>query len=77
MLLWIFGEVDGYNVEVNNDVLARGSLTLERADISWNLSIDRENLPDDCTDTTFRSITIDGDEIEFSGGFTMLNRLLS
>jgi len=73
MLLWIFGGVQGYNVEVNNDILARGSLELERADVLWNLSIDRKNLPDDCKGTTFRSITIDGDEVEFSGGFTDLH----
>ena len=42
----------------------------------WFLSIDRNDLPFEATPgqkTTFRSITIDGEEVEFTEGFTDLH----
>jgi UDP-N-acetyl-2-amino-2-deoxyglucuronate dehydrogenase len=51
-------------------------LQLEKANISWYLSLDKENLPAKALEnkqSTYRSITIDGEEIEFSGGFTDLH----
>ena len=51
---------------------AAGSLECQRADVSWFLSIDRNDLPESVKGkkTTFRSITVDGEEVEFSEGFT-------
>ena len=56
-----------------------GFISLEKADVRWFLSVDRKNLPNDTVQEkspTFRSITVDGDEIEFSGGFTDLRTLV-
>jgi UDP-N-acetyl-2-amino-2-deoxyglucuronate dehydrogenase len=52
-----------------------GFLGLENADVEWYLSLEEEDLPDHTPDgqSTYRSITVDGDEIEFSGGFTDLH----
>lgn len=53
-----------------------GFLALERAKVRWFLSIDHRDLPfepEPGKKTTFRSITIDGEEIEFSEGFTDLH----
>jgi UDP-N-acetyl-2-amino-2-deoxyglucuronate dehydrogenase len=49
---------------------------LARADVSWFLSIDRSDLPfepEPGKPATYRSITVDGEEIEFTGGFTDLH----
>lgn len=46
-----------------------------RADVSWFLSVDRDDLPESVKGkkTTYRSITVDGEEVEFSEGFTDLH----
>jgi len=72
MLLWIFGEVKNSYVEYHTDMKATGYLELERADVDWNLSIDSRDLPHDEW-KAFRSITVDGAEVEFSDGFTDLH----
>jgi UDP-N-acetyl-2-amino-2-deoxyglucuronate dehydrogenase len=49
-----------------------GALELERANVRWFLSIDPSDLPfalQPGVRTTFRSITVDGAEVEFSDGF--------
>ena len=56
-----------------------GFLELERARVNWFLSIDREDLPEVAVKEgkpTYRSITIDGEEVEFSGGFTDLHTVV-
>jgi UDP-N-acetyl-2-amino-2-deoxyglucuronate dehydrogenase len=53
-----------------------GDLELARADVSWFMSADPADLPVEATAakrTTFRSITVDGEEVEFSEGFTDLH----
>jgi UDP-N-acetyl-2-amino-2-deoxyglucuronate dehydrogenase len=53
-----------------------GEVELGNADVRWFLSVDRGDLPAEATEwgrTTFRSITIDGQEVEFSEGFTELH----
>lgn len=76
MLSWIFGEMKESHVHLLKDDKASGLLQLERANVKWFLSIDRNDLPQKAIDnqqTTFRSIKIDDKEIEFSGGFTDLH----
>jgi UDP-N-acetyl-2-amino-2-deoxyglucuronate dehydrogenase len=56
-----------------------GYLELERASVRWFLSIDRHDLPFAAVPggpTTFRSITVDGQELEFSEGFTDLHTMV-
>ncbi len=79
MLGWIFGSANKSNVHYSSPVTMAGQLELENADVSWFLSIDSENLPAEIRakgQTTFRSIQIDGDEVEFSEGFTDLHTLV-
>jgi UDP-N-acetyl-2-amino-2-deoxyglucuronate dehydrogenase len=72
MLMWIFGGVKNSYVESHTNMKANGYLELERANVDWNLSIDSRDLPHDEW-KPFRSITVDGDEVEFSDGFTDLH----
>ena len=72
MLLWIFGDVKNSYVEFHNDIKAKGHLTLSKAEVEWSLSIDRNDLPTNEW-RPYRSITIDGKELEFSEGFTSLH----
>lgn len=79
MLLWIFGDLKENVVHVSEACKAAGYLRLERARVRWFLSVDYEDIPQVIKDKgqrTFRSISIEGDELEFSGGFTDLHTLL-
>lgn len=76
MITWIFGKVKKNDVHVYDADKAAGFLQLERARVRWFLSLDYHDLPLSATEKglrTFRSITVDGNEIEFSGGFTDLH----
>lgn len=72
LLLWWFGAVRSSEVYVRDPCRAAGALDLERADVRWFLSTDPADLPFTPVPgekTTFRSITVDGEEVEFSEGF--------
>jgi UDP-N-acetyl-2-amino-2-deoxyglucuronate dehydrogenase len=76
MLLWVFGPVKKSTIELYEDDRAAGSLELNRARVKWMLSINEEHLPVDVKQKgkrTFRSLKMDGKEIEFSDGFTDLH----
>ncbi len=76
MLSWIFGDVQENQVHVREVDKAAGYLEFEKARVRWFLSIDENNLPKEIQDKgqrTYRSISIDNEEIEFSGGFTELH----
>jgi UDP-N-acetyl-2-amino-2-deoxyglucuronate dehydrogenase len=73
MLAWIFGKAKTNTLHYYKPDRAAGVLELENADIKWFLSIEKNDLPSG--DKTFRSITINGEEIEFSEGFTGLHTL--
>ena len=78
MLTWIFGDVKENTVHLYEDSTASGYLQLERANVRWLLSVDYNKIPENIKKTgarTYRSITVDGKEIEFSGGFTDLHTL--
>lgn len=74
MLLWIFGKVNANTLNYYKEDKAGGVLELENADVKWYLSIDKNDLPDK-NQKTYRSITINGEEMEFSDGFTDLHTL--
>jgi len=79
MLSWIFGDVQQNVVHVHEEDRAAGYLEFENARVRWFLSINAEYLPKDIKDkgqTTYRSITIDGEELEFSGGFKDLHTMV-
>ena len=76
LLIWLFGEVEYQEIHVNDQFTCAGVLHLENATIPWFLSIDPALLPEKQRSEgqrTYRSITVDGQEIEFSGGFSDLH----
>lgn len=76
MLTWIFGKVEKNVVHVHTHDRAAGYFELERARVRWFLSINYDTIPDAIKATgarTYRSITLDGREIEFSNGFNDLH----
>ena len=78
MLIWIFGTVKKSVLHYSEFNKAAGLLQLEKANIKWFLSIDRndiERVKGKNDFKTFRSIKIDGEEIEFSEGFTDLHTI--
>ena len=78
MLSYLFGEVKENIVHYTNKMKAAGYLEFEKARVRWFLSIDYNDVPEEIKKTgqrTYRCITIDKKEIEFSGGFTDLHTL--
>jgi len=76
MLNWIFGPVQNIEVNQHDDDIARGTMTLAKGDVDWLLSIDYNQLPEEIKakgQRTYRSITVDGEALEFSQGFTELH----
>ena len=76
MLTWIFGGVKENIVHVHTHDRAGGLIVFEKARVKWFLSINEHTLPEEAKKTgkrTFRSIKIEGEEIEFSDGFTELH----
>lgn len=76
MLTWIFGGVQENIVHLHTHDRAAGFLQLQRARVRWFLSIDENTLPIEVRakgQRTYRSITIEGEEIEFSDGFADLH----
>lgn len=78
MLSWIFGDVQEIEIHLQEKHKASGYLEFENARVRWYLSIDANDLPKEIQEKqqrTFRSITVDGNELEFSAGFTDLHTL--
>ena len=76
MLSWVFGEVQENIVHMREKNKSAGYLEFEKARVRWFLSIDETTLPKEIKEKgqrTYRSITVDGEEVEFSGGFTELH----
>jgi UDP-N-acetyl-2-amino-2-deoxyglucuronate dehydrogenase len=76
MLSWVFGAVQENTVHLREKHKASGYLEFENARVRWFLSIDETDLPESVKkrgQRTYRSITIDNKELEFSDGFTELH----
>ena len=76
MLHFIFGALQTNIVHYASDTKAAGYLEYEKARVRWFLSVDYGDVPESARSDgqrTYRSITVDGREIEFSGGFTDLH----
>jgi UDP-N-acetyl-2-amino-2-deoxyglucuronate dehydrogenase len=79
MLSWIFGDVKENVVHVSEACKAAGYLRLEKARVRWFLSVDFDDIPKEIKERgqrTYRSISIEGNHLEFSGGFGDLHTLL-
>jgi len=75
LLLWLFGPVRSSKVHMREPQRAAGVLELDRADVRWFLSTERADLPplQPGAKATLRSITVDGEDVEFSDGFGALH----
>ena len=75
MLSFVFGPVSKSVVHHRGPDAAAGYIELAQARVRWVLSINRDHLPAHTPvgQATHRSITVEGEEIEFSGGFTDLH----
>jgi UDP-N-acetyl-2-amino-2-deoxyglucuronate dehydrogenase len=76
MLTWIFGSEKENILHLSEYNKASGALELEKANVKWFLSIDRNDLPAHLISdkpVTYRSIKVNGEEFEFSEGFTDLH----
>ena len=79
MLIWVFGKVMHNEVHATDEKKMAGFMELEKANVRWFLSTEKDDLPEEVKmdgKTTFRSIAVDGEEIEFSGGFTDLHTMV-
>lgn len=78
MLTWIFGEVQTNKIHLHSHDRAAGYLEFKTARVRWFLSIDENTLPQEVREkgqSTYRSIKMDGEEIEFSEGFKDLHTI--
>jgi UDP-N-acetyl-2-amino-2-deoxyglucuronate dehydrogenase len=76
MLHFVFGKLQGNVIHFNSDTKAAGFLEYEQARVRWFLSIDASDIPESLrkeAKKTFRCLTIDNEELEFSDGFTDLH----
>ncbi len=76
MLTWVFGDIRENIVHLHTHDRAAGYLVLEKARVRWFLSINNDTIPATAREagkSTFRALTIEGEEFEFSGGFTELH----
>jgi UDP-N-acetyl-2-amino-2-deoxyglucuronate dehydrogenase len=76
LLIWLFGPVVAVTLHLDEQKRMAGFLELERAHVHWYLSTESADLPfapNPGVKTTFRSITVDGQELEFSEGFADLH----
>ena len=76
LLVWLFGDVERYELNHFDKDKAAGVLELKKARVCWFLSIDYDDLPKDYQREgryAYRSFTFNGDEIELSKGFSDLH----
>lgn len=78
-LMWVFGKVQESEVHLYADDKMAGYIELENANVRWFLSTDRLDLPQEAIElnqSTYRLITVDGEEVEFTKGFTDLHTIV-
>jgi len=76
MLYFIFGDIQDNVVHYSEPTRASGYLEYERARVRWFLSVDSTDLPEAVAlkgQRTYRKITVNDNELEFSDGFTELH----
>jgi UDP-N-acetyl-2-amino-2-deoxyglucuronate dehydrogenase len=76
LLLWIFGKCEKVEVHLKRSDKMAGWMALEKANVTWFLSIDKSDLPEDIIKNgkaAYRSLTMNGEEVEFSYNFTELH----
>src|SRR3990172_8944164 len=79
VLIWVFGNVRYHEVHLSEPARMSGIIELEKAYVRWFMSVDGADLPEQAVaagKSTFRSMTVDDEEIEFSDGFTDLHTVV-
>ena len=72
MMLWLFGDVDSYEVMANHHDHACGYIFMDNAVVNWSLSTNSDDLPDENM-ISYREISIDGTPLRFDNVFTDLH----
>jgi UDP-N-acetyl-2-amino-2-deoxyglucuronate dehydrogenase len=72
MLMWLFGTPKTFKLTYRNEMKSAGIIQLERANVTWNLSLDRNDLPNP-DQKFYRSMVVDGEEIRFDNVFSELH----
>ena len=78
MLHFVFGDIQENIIHAHNETMEAGYIEYENARVRWFLSMDYESIPVNIKEKglrTYRSIKVNGDEFEFSDGFTDLHTL--
>tara|TARA_B100000900_G_scaffold402571_1_gene408580 strand:+ start:335 stop:1234 length:900 start_codon:yes stop_codon:yes gene_type:complete len=78
MLQWIFGAMQDFSLDIKTNDTNAGTLIFKKAKVNWYLSINANNLPQSAIDqgnSTYRTLSIEGEDIEFSKGFTDLHKV--
>lgn len=76
LLIWLFGNIESSALHLSKPDKMSGFLSLKNANVRWYLSLDKNDLPPEAVNnnaTTFRSITVDNEELEFTNGFKDLH----
>lgn len=76
LLLWLFGAAHETRMSLREPDRMAGVLELEHARVRWFLSVNEDDLPAQTRAAgghAFRTLTIDGDEFDFSSGFDDLH----
>ena len=76
LLHFVFGRLRESILHYSSDTTAVGYLEYDCARVRWFLSVDSRNLPDNTQKAgqrTYRNITVNDEQVDFSGGFTDLH----
>lgn len=76
MLGWVFGDIKKNEAHLKQSDASAGFLEFKHAKVRWFLSVNYDYIPGNIKESgqrTYRSITVDGNEMEFSEGFTDLH----
>jgi UDP-N-acetyl-2-amino-2-deoxyglucuronate dehydrogenase len=76
ILLWIFGGLENVSKSTYNSTSASGTLSLQKATVNWFLSINHSQEKNTHTSekgVPTRQLMIDGEHIDFTGGFENLH----
>lgn len=78
MLGWVFGDIKKNEAHIKREDVNAGYLEFKHARVRWFLSVNYDYIPEEVKaagQRTYRSITVDGNEVEFSNGFTDLHTI--
>lgn len=73
MLSWIFGDLEDQKIHIHSHDRAAGVITFKNAQVKWFLSINKDLLPEDIETSSLRSLTINGEQVDFTSGFEELH----